>query len=191
MMRRDPGGAEEEYFSGDLNELDDEVLRRRCFWVYEDADDLLADCLKPNNKLELGRHVFVQNGDLELPERLTVSRGGAIYCTGTITFDGIECESGERLSLISLEKSITSPFNQASEPSPVEADLVALEGSINSSMAHREVVVRGSVACRRFKPADHQAGGLLVYPIEADPTAEDRLAWLRVHVADRPSRWSH
>lgn len=176
------------HFYGDLNRVGPELLRRRATVRFPDEASFRRACLRTGGVLELPGTVLVA-GPLALPEGLRVRRGGVLMAEDTIHFDGVTCEEGERLSLVSLSGDVASPFGLASEGSPVQADLVALDGTVRGTDPTRPWAVRGTVAAARLDPADFRAGGRILYPVESDPTGPERIRWIRLHVADAPESW--
>jgi hypothetical protein len=176
------------HFHGDLNRVGPELLRRRATVRYPDEAAFRRACLRPGGTLELPGTVLV-GGDLDLPDNLQVRRGGVLMAEGSVRFDGVTCEEDERLSLVSLGGDVLSPFQFASESTPVQADLVSLDGRVRSTDPTRPWAVRGVVAASRLHPEDFRAGGRILYPVEADPTGPDRGRWSRLVVGDSIESW--
>lgn len=188
-IRRRGGGEDPVHFEGDPGQFDAAELVHRAVLEVADAEELLARFLRPGPVLELGRPVRLARGDLALPPDLWVERGGMLVVPGSITLDGLRCKSGERLSLVSLTGSITSPFDRSGPERPVEADLVALAGRVASSERGHPMGVFGTLAAGRLAPADFPSGGRLVYDRAADPAGPERATLARAHLSDRPERW--
>jgi len=178
------------YFEGDLNNITGEYLKERSFIECTSTAKFLREFVN-GNKLNLGCHVYISGEDtLILPKKLEVIKGGAIICEKSINFNEIKCESDERLSLVSLTGNIYSAFDNSSENSPVEADLIALKGSVGSTNSNHEVHIKGTVAVKTLMPKDYKSGGTITYPIDASPMGTDREKYTKIHVPDLAEYWS-
>ena len=182
-------GKSSTYFSGDLDDIESEDLKGRTFLHFATADEFKKACLD-GSTLYLSNQVYIKSGQLELPDKLQVVKGGVIICKESISFDGVTCKEGERLALVSLQGNISSAFNHSSESSPAEVSLVALNGRIGSTERLHPFCVKGTVAAKKIEPRDFQAGGMIVYPIENNPTAATRSETVKIHLADLASVWS-
>jgi hypothetical protein len=189
IQRRGTSSSEGLHFEGDLNDFQSETLRDRALLEVADQAEFNQAFLRSGGVLVLGIPVRVREGNLSLPADLYVERGGLLLVEGDISFDGIRCKNGERLSLVSLTGNITSPFDRASLERPVEADLVALSGAVRSTNSNHPLSVRGTVAAGYLEPADLVAGGRILFDPSGDPAAPDRSALLRVHLSDRSEGW--
>lgn len=189
IARRGEVGPDAVHYEGDLHAFDPGVLEERALLRFRDAAAFERAFLRPREPLRLGVPVMIEEGGIDLPDRLLVERGGMIMARGDITFDGVTCEDGERLVLVSLEGDITSPFDHASEVDLAQVDLVALRGRVASTDPNHELAIRGILAARTLAPRDFKGGGRVVFPIEADPTNPERGRFARVHVADAPRSW--
>ena len=182
-------GYKTTYFSGDLDDIDSSHLKGRSFLHFDSADAFKAACVK-GSTLSLNNQVYVKSGELELPDNLQVEKGGVIICEDSIKFDGITCQDGERLALVSLQGNITSNFANSSETNPAEVSLVALNGRVGSTEKLHPFCIKGTVAAKELNPKDFQAGGSILYPLSNNPTAATRSETIKVHLADLASVWS-
>lgn len=186
---RDGAGRTFVHVRGDLAELDGSLLRERALVSCADAAEFRRRFLASDGGLVLGTTVHVRSGPLDLPENLVVRRGGVVLAEGSITFDGVTCDAGERLALVSLAGNVVSPFARASASRPAQVDLAAPAGRVGSSDPSHPLAVRGVLAARRLLPTDLRAGGTLIYPSDASPTSPSVLGYLRVHLADAAVGW--
>ena len=182
-------GKSSSYFAGDLADIESDHLKSRSFLHFATSEEFKKACLN-GSTLTLNNQVYVKSGQLELPDNLHVTKGGVIICEESISFDGVTCQEGERLALVSLKGNISSAFNHSSEANPAEVSLVALEGRIGSTEKLHPFCVKGTVAAKKMEPRDIQAGGMIVYPIKNNPTAASRSETVKIHLADLASVWS-
>ena len=183
-------GSTSTYFSGSLADLSSQGFRHRSFLEYASTEAFLAEVLDGKDLHLCDCQVIVDVDELELPSQLSVKSGGVIMCRGDIVFNGVKCSDGEKLSLVSLEGDIRSPFDHCSESKPDEVSLIALDGKVRSTENLHPICLRGTLAAKKFAPHDFRAGGLLVYPLDNDPTSTERAKSMAVHVSDRPLVWS-
>lgn len=187
-LRAGPGETPGVHFEGDLGEVDGEFLEDRVLLEVPDAARFRESFLR-GGVLELGVPTRILEGDLELPPDLWVERGGLLVVEGDIRFDGIRCAPGERLLLVSRNGDLLSPLDRSSPGHPLEADLVALAGTLVSQEARHSLNLRGTLALGRLDPDHLPAGGQVLYSRERDPARSERGEALRIHLSERAEGW--